>query len=162
MNRATPVISERPEVLKALLKAERNVRCAQRIQMLYLFATRQVRTRSAAAAALGVHRDTIGAWLERYTEGGLAALLERYVPSGKPPRVTPAIEAELRALLATPQRFSSYQAIVDWLWQQHQIRLSYSAVYALVRQKLRVRLSGGRGPRVEAVERGEEQPPRRL
>ncbi|NTU85316.1 MAG: helix-turn-helix domain-containing protein [Chloroflexales bacterium] len=59
--------------------------------------------------------------------------------------MTPAIEAELRALLATPQRFSSYQAIVDWLWQQHQIRLSYSAVYALVRQKLQLRLNVRRG-----------------
>jgi transposase len=141
MNRAIPAITERPEVLKALLKAERAVKRAQRIQMLYLFASKQVHTRRAAAAALGVHRETVGAWLECYASGGLAALLTCYVPPGKTPRVTPAIEAELRALLGAPQRFSSYQAIVDWLWQQHQIQLSYSAVYALVRQKLRVRLS---------------------
>ncbi|NTU77913.1 MAG: helix-turn-helix domain-containing protein [Chloroflexales bacterium] len=148
MNRAIPAITERPEALKALLKAERNVKRAQRIQMLYLFASKQARTRRAAAAALGVHRETVGAWLECYESGGLAALLACYVPPGKTPTVTPVIEAELRTLLAAPAYFSSYQAIVDWLWQQHQIRLSYSAVYALVRQKLRVRMSVRRGARV--------------
>jgi transposase len=140
MNRAIPPISESAEELKLLLKAERNVRCAQRIQMLYLFASRQAQTRSAAATTLGVHRETIGAWLAIYASGGLPALLTLYVPSGKKPTVTPEIEAELRALICASQRFSSYQAVVDWLWQQHHLRLSYSAVYVLVRHKLRARL----------------------
>jgi transposase len=144
MNRPIPPITERPEQLKALLKAEHNVKCAQRIQMLYLFASHQVRTRRDVARALGINRDTVGAWLDRYASGGLPALLDHAVPPGKKPLVTPAIEAELRALLASPQGFESYQAIVDWLWQQHAIRLSYSAVYALVRQKLGMHVRGRR------------------
>lgn len=140
MNRAVPPIHEEPETLRALLKAERSARVAQRIHMLYLFASKQVQTRSDAARIIGVHRDTIGTWLDWYASGGLPALLKRYIPPGKKPVVTPAIEAELRAALSDQAAFDSYWAIVEWLWREHQIKLTYSAVYALVRKKLKAPL----------------------
>lgn len=146
MNRTIPPILESPEQLKALLKAERRVKCAQRLQMLYLLASKQTKTRRAIAAALGVHRETIGAWLDLYVSGGIDRLLELRVPPGRAPTVTPEIETCLRAALKAPGSFHSYQAIVDWLWQQHGISLSYSAVHALVRYKLKLNVVRQRKP----------------
>lgn len=140
MNRAIPPITETPEDLKALLKAEHHVKRAQRIQMLYLLASKQIQTRRAVALALGVHRETIGAWLELYASGGLTALLDLYTPAGKKPTVTPTIAAALHAALCT-HGFSSYQEIADWLWNHHGIQLSYSAVHTLVHYKLKLPLN---------------------
>lgn len=136
MNRAVPPITESADELKALLKTEGDVKCAQRLQMLYLFASGQAKTRTAVAALLGVHRETVGEWLTRYAAGGREALCAYRTPPGKAPSVTPEVEQALRAALASPTGFPSYGAIGDWLWQQHGIRLSYSAVYALVHDKL--------------------------
>ncbi len=139
MNRAVPTITEPADELKILLKAEDDVKRAQRLQMLYLFASQQVKTRKEAAAILGVNRETIGAWLAQYADGGRDALLEVYVAAGKPSSLPPEVEAALREALATPTGFASYGEIVDWLWQQHGIRLAYSTVHKLVRYKLKAR-----------------------
>ena len=139
MNRAVPTITEAAEELKILLKAEDDVKRAQRLHLLYLFASQQVKTRKEAAAILGVHRGTIGAWLDRYAAGGADAMLEVHGAPGKAPRLPPEVEAALREALATPTGFASYGEIVDWLWQQHGMRLAYSTVHKLVRYKLKAR-----------------------
>lgn len=53
MNRAVPTITESAEALKLLLKAEDDAKRAQRLQVLYLFASQQVKTRKEAAAIRG-------------------------------------------------------------------------------------------------------------
>ena len=139
MNRAVPTITETAEELKTLLKAERDVKRAQRLQMLYLFASKQVKTRKEAAAVLGVHRETLGDWLTLYETGGREGLLKLYVPPGKAPSVTPEVETQLREALSTPSGFTSYGEIREWLWQNQGIRLAYSTVHTLVRYKLKAR-----------------------
>lgn len=139
MNRAVPTITETAEELKTLLKAERDVKRAQRLQMLYLFASKQVKTRKEAAILLGVHRETLGDWLALYETGGREGLLKLYVAPGKAPSVTPEVEAQLREALSTPSGFASYGEIQEWLWQNQGIRLAYSTVHTLVRYKLKAR-----------------------
>jgi transposase len=139
MNRAVPTITETTEELKTLLKAERDVKRAQRLQMLYLFASKQVKTRKAAATLLGVHRETLGDWLTLYQTGGREGLLTLYVAPGKAPSVTPEVETQLREALSKPAGFASYGEIQEWLWQNQGIRLAYSTVHALVRYKLKAR-----------------------
>ncbi|PDV98243.1 helix-turn-helix domain-containing protein [Candidatus Viridilinea mediisalina] len=139
MNRAAPSITESAEELKALLKAEDDTKQAQRLHMLYLFASNQVKTRKEAAAILGVHRDTIGAWVAQYAAGGRDALLDVYVAAGRAPSITPEVEVALREALANPSGFASYSEIVNWLWKEHGIRLAYSTVHTLVRYKLNAR-----------------------
>lgn len=52
--------------------------------MLYGLASGQAQTRREVGRLLGVPRHPITHWLARYEVGGLAALLEVYVPAGKP------------------------------------------------------------------------------
>ena len=75
MKRRLPQIHQSQEELHQLLKAEREVQKWQRLQALYLLVSRQARTRLAVAKLLGVHRHSVGAWLELYEQGGLEGLL---------------------------------------------------------------------------------------
>jgi len=107
--------------------------------MLYLFASKQVKTRKEAATLRGVHRETLGDWLTRYETGGREGFLKLYAAPGKAPSVTPEVEAQLCEALSTPRGFASYGEIQEWLWQNQGIRLAYSTVHTLVRYKLKAR-----------------------
>ena len=89
MNRIMPAIHESADELKTRLQQEHDHRKRQRLHMLYLLASGQAR-RGHVAQLLGVDRNTIGRWLTRYTQGGLAARLAVYVPAGKAPALAPA------------------------------------------------------------------------
>jgi transposase len=54
--------------------------------MIYLLASGQTHTRQDVAHLPGVHRHTMSHWLAGYAAGGLATLLETYVPPSKRPK----------------------------------------------------------------------------
>jgi transposase len=55
--------------------------------------------REAAAASCGMDRQTLRDWVHRYNAEGVEGLRDRPLP-GRKPRLTPAQEAELAALVA--------------------------------------------------------------
>lgn len=89
MNRAVPTITETADELKPLLKAACAVRRAQRLQMLSLFASKQVKTRKAAAPLLGMHRETLGAWVALSETGGTRRLAQAGRSPWHPPMRAP-------------------------------------------------------------------------
>ena len=139
MNRTMPVIHESADALKHRLQQERDPRKRQRLHLLYLLATGQARRRCQAAHLLGVERNTIGRWLTRYTQGGLDALLDVYVPAGKAPALAPQQLAQLQQRLAQPDGFASYGEIQQWIATTLGVQLGYHAVHTLVHDKLRAR-----------------------
>ncbi len=139
MYRALPAIAESADELHALLKAERHPKKHQRLHALYLVASGQARTKQSVAALLGVHRDTIGAWMATYVDGGLSAYLDLYVPSGRAPAVPPEVEAELVQALQRPEGFASYSEIQTWLRINYSIQMQYKALHKLVHHKLNAR-----------------------
>ena len=139
MNRTMPVIHESADDLKHCLQQERDPRKRQRLHLLYLLATGQARRRGQAAHLLGVERNTIGRWLTRYTQGGLDALLDVYVPAGKAPALAPQQLAQLQQRLAQPDGFASYGEIQQWIATTLGVQLGYHAVHTLVHDKLRAR-----------------------
>lgn len=139
MNRTMPVIHESADDLKHRLPHERDPRKRQRLHLLYLLATGQARRRCQAAHLLGVERNTIGRWLTRYTQGGLDALLDVYVPAGKAPALAPQQLAQLQQRLAQPDGFASYGEIQQWIATTLGVQLGYHAVHTLVHDKLRAR-----------------------
>lgn len=139
MNRTMPVIHESADDLKHRLQQERDPRKRQRLHLLYLLASGQARRRCQAAHLLGVERNTIGRWLTRYTQGGLDALLDVYVPAGKAPALAPQQLAQLQQRLAQPDGFASYGEIQQWIATTLGVQLGYHAVHTLVHDKLRAR-----------------------
>lgn len=139
MNKPLPTITESLEALQKRLRTEPEAKKRQRLQALYLLARGQARSRLAAAQLLAVHRHTVSAWLTLYAEGGLKALLTIHKAPGKGSTLTPSVLEKLRTRLAQPQGFASYGQSQQYLTQEHHVALSYSAVHALVRYKLRAK-----------------------
>lgn len=144
MNKALPVIHESAEELKRLLVRERQPAKHQRLHALYLLASGQARFRGEVAHQLGVDRNTVARWLEQYAQGGLAALLQIYVPAGKRKPLTADQLAQLQQQLATPQGFGSYDEARQWIAATFDVTLTYNATHKLLRYKLGAKLKVAR------------------
>ena len=123
MYREIPPISESVAELKQRLQHEYHGRKKPRLQMLYLLAGGQAHTRQDVARLLGLSRNTIGRWLATYAAGGLAALLDIYVPAGKAPSLAPPVLASLEQALQQPEGFASYKDLQQWLAQTHGVQV---------------------------------------
>ena len=154
MYRALPTITETAEELKARLSAERHRQKRQRLHALYLLASGQARTRQQVAQLLGVHRETVGAWLATYATGGLTALLDVYVAPGKQPSLPPDVERALQQQLCHPDGFASYEAIRLWLLETHQITIKYKTLHNLLRTKLKAKPKVVRPGHIKKPDRG--------
>ena len=140
MRTAIPPIAEHETELKQRLRREHDSHKKLRLQMLYLLASGQAHDRQEVAHLLGVHRNTIGRWLARYAARGLQALLETYVPAGKPVSLAPAVLASLEQALRRPDGFASYEALRQWVRQTHGVEVNYKTLYSLVRTRFRAEL----------------------
>lgn len=136
MRKRMPTIIESADALHERMKHEKDPKKRQRLQALYVVASGHARYRQDVAALLGVHRHSVAAWFEAYAAGGVDQMLHYQVP--RPPlrqRITPTALTALHERLQDPHGFAGYRQIRTWLAEQHQVRLSYSGVYALVRGK---------------------------
>ncbi len=140
MRRAIPPIIEHSDDLKQRLQHEQDRRKKPRLHMLYLLVTGQAHTRQQVAALLGISRNTVGHWLALYEAGGLAALLNVYVPPGKRPSLAPEVLASIEQALRQPDGFASYGELRHWIEQTHQVRVKYKTLYSLVRTKFKAKL----------------------
>jgi transposase len=140
MYRATPGIREHVNELKQRLQHEHDGHKKPRLQMLYLLASGQAHSRQDVAQLLGVHRNTIGRWLAIYAAGGLQALLDTYIPTGKPVSLAPAVLASLQGALRRPEGFVSYEALRQWVRRTHGLEVKYQTLYRIVRTRFRAKL----------------------
>jgi transposase len=140
MRKTIPVIAEDTNTLKQRLRHEHHGRKKPRLQMLYLLASGQARSRQGVAQLLGVHRNTIGHWLAIYEAGGLTALLEVYVPAGKPISLPPDVLVGLEQALRQPAGFASYEALRQWVKQAYGVEVNYHTLYTIVRTRFKAKL----------------------
>jgi transposase len=78
--------------LRAAAAASRDADAARR--MLALALVKEGQSRSVAARACGMDRQTLRDWVHRYNAEGLAGLLDRR-PPGRAPSLSPAQQAEV-------------------------------------------------------------------
>lgn len=107
MNKGMTLIWEEPQVLVELMKKEKDARKLQRLQMLYLMATGQGKTRQEVGQLLGVHGETVGKWLDRYERGRIPYLLEIKAKGGSKSSLSPEIIAAMKEKLSEPEGVSS-------------------------------------------------------
>jgi len=144
MNKAMPFVWESSQYLRELISKEQNKRKALRLQMLYLLATRQATTRSKAATLLGLDRDTIGDWLNKYERGGLASLLEISIPCGLHSSLPENVVEAMRLKLQEPAGLASFKALHSWVEQNFQPHSSYRVIHYTATKVLGGRLAVGR------------------
>jgi Helix-turn-helix domain len=103
MYQALPPIREDLHTLQARLHRERDPKRKPRLHLLVLLKSGHVTSRGQAAAHLALHRNTVAAWLRRYRDGGLEALLtykEAGAPAGQK-TLPPAVFEQLQACIAS-------------------------------------------------------------
>src|ERR687887_217643 len=135
MYQPLPPITEDLAILEDQLRRERDPKRKPRLHLLVLLKSGQVTSRGQAAAPLALHRNTVAAWLRRYRDGGLDALLT-YKEAGGPggqKTLPPAVFAQLQARLATPTGFASYVDLQQWLRAAFALEVPYHTLHGLVR-----------------------------
>jgi transposase len=140
MHNPLSLITEHADTLKQRLQREHDGRKKPRLQMLYVLASGQAQTRREVAQPLGVHRHTIGHWLALYEAGGLEALLDVYIPAGKPLSLPPEVLAAIEQALRQPAGFASYEALRQWVQQTHHLEVNYHTLYTIVRTRFKAKL----------------------
>ena len=120
--------------------------------MLYLLASEQAQTRQDVAHLLGVSRNTVGRWLARYQSGGLIALLDIYVPTGKRPSLAPDVLTSIEQVLQRPAGFGSYEVLRQWVERTHHVQVKYKTLYTLVRTRFKAKLKVARPSHTKNVE----------
>jgi len=123
---------------KALHKA-RTVSQKERLQMLVWLKQGAVSNRSDLAVRCGRDKATMTRWLARYKQGGLRALLATRRAPGASRKIQGEALAQLKARLAQPEGFHSYQAIQQWLEQTCQLKVEYGTLYRVVRYELKAK-----------------------
>jgi len=142
MYQPLPTITEDLDTLEDRLHRERDPKRKPRLHLLVLLQSGQVTSRGQAATHLALHRNTVAAWLRRYRDGGLAALLT-YKKAGAPKgqkTLPPAVFEQLKTRLATPTGFASYLAVQHWLRQEFGLEVRYKTVHGMVHDQLKAKL----------------------
>lgn len=98
------------------------------------------RSHQNLARILARNPSTITRWLQKYRKQGLSGLLEMKQPPGQPPTINGVVLESLKARLDSPQGFGSYGEIVNWLFENYRLNVSYRMVHYLVRYKLACKL----------------------
>ncbi|MGL5076046.1 MAG: IS630 family transposase [Waterburya sp.] len=133
-------IEETEEILKELLKQQKEGKKRERLQMLYWLKTRQAETVDHLAVLLGYHRTTISRWLTKYRRGGLEKLLEIKKSTGRKKSLKEEIQARIKKELEDPEGFLSYQEIKIWIEAVFEINVCYTTVHKYVRYQLKSKL----------------------
>jgi transposase len=131
-------IRESIEELRSLLNEQKTSESFQKVQVLYLLKSQQVKTITEVAEIVGKHRVTIQNWLRCYEKEGIEGLLKEKTGGGRKLIIGEEIIEKLREKLEQTSEFSSYKDIQTWLEKEFQIQVSYDVVYYLVRKKLKL------------------------
>ncbi|MGL5940329.1 MAG: helix-turn-helix domain-containing protein [Waterburya sp.] len=134
-------IAETTTELEKLLRLTEFVEVRERIQVIYWIKSDPIKTVTAISLLLGKHETTIFRWLNIYRTQGLKALLNKGKSSGRNKKITPFIEQSLKKKLQDPEQFHSYKEAHLWLKKEHGIEISYTAVYQLIRYRLKEKLN---------------------
>ncbi|MEG5067558.1 helix-turn-helix domain-containing protein [Microcoleus sp. B3-A4] len=123
-------ITESVENLGKILKQQKKILAYNKVQMLYLFQSKQVETVREVSTVLGKSEATIHRWLSQYRKGGRENLLKNRQVFGRPKKFSVEIAASLQQELRDPEGFQNYKEVHLWLWLIKGIASSYPAVYS--------------------------------
>ena len=144
MNKEMILVKEEPEALVEMMKKEKDARKLPRLQMLYLIATRQAKTRQEVGQLLGIHGETVGKWLTRYETGDIPYLLEIKAKGGSKSSLSAEVIAAMKDKLSEPQGVRTYHQLKVWVEQKFALITTYWVIYYTATVLLKSRLAVAR------------------
>jgi len=140
-----PPVLESAEELKDLLTYEQSVKRRNRLHLLFLIRSGQVKNRGEAAIRLVVHRNSVSGWLDAYKAGGLAQMLRIGTTGPKPVQKSlPAPVFDALQKQVSGEGFSGYTHAQEWLRTEYGFDVPYSTVHKLIRYRLGAKLKRAR------------------
>lgn len=146
-------IAESVEYLEKSYKQAGNANHKERLQMLWWLKSGQVKQHQELSRRLGRDGSTISRWLQKYRNGGLAALLEIKTAPGRTPAIQGEVLKKLQARLDQPEGFQSYGEIRQWLNNECGLCVEYKTVHQTVRYRLGAKL---KVPRPHSIKHDEQ------
>jgi len=137
-----PAITEDLDDLRRRFRAARDPERKRRLHALVLLVAGEATTRKAIAERLGVDRQTVARWFDRYRDGGLGYVLTPSTRGARPGQRTvpaPVLDA-LKARLDDPAGFGGFHKVQLWLHDEYALDVPYKSVYTLVRYRLKAKL----------------------
>jgi len=148
-------ILETEDYLRNLFLSETDIRKKERLQVIYLIKTKEVRKIVKLSKIILRDRRTIGLWIKKYQELGLDGLLERNTSEGRPSQLSEDNLSKLKDKLSNSEGFKSYKAIKLWILKEFGQDLPYKTVFRICHDKL------GASPKVSRP-RNPKQDPEKL
>jgi transposase len=133
-------IAESEAELKKRLQHAREAIHKEKLQMLWWVKSGQLTQQQEIAERLGRDTSTITRWLQQYRRGGLEMLLQIKKAPGAERKLSDEVLSDLQQQLNTPEGFSNYGEIVEWLKLKHGLTVKYATVYEWVRYRLGAKL----------------------
>ena len=133
-------IQESAEFLEKSLRQAKSAKQGERLRLLWWLKTGQVSEHQELSRLLGRAPSTITRWLNRYRTGGLSELLAEKKAPGKPAAITGDLLAKLKQRLDSPEGFSSYGEIQQWVETESGVSIPYKTVHKTVRYRLGAKL----------------------
>jgi transposase len=95
--------------LKILLHRQKTGSAKERVYLLYLLKSEQVKSVTEAASLLGRHRVTLERWLGQYRQGGMSQLLSPRPSGGRKRHIREEADQKLQA------RLQQVEVFIKWV-----------------------------------------------
>ena len=122
------------ELKKELKKHQKEYKLYQRIQAVLMVKSGE--TRKQAAEYIGVHRNTVGAWVTKYNKEGLNGLKVDYSNCGAESRLTNQQLSTLFEILTDPNKNYTIRDARNIIKKEFDVEYSNKQVWVITRKKL--------------------------
>lgn len=130
-------------MLMSRIKAEKNGNRKDKLKLLKMISTNEIKMIKEAVEKLDRGSGTISIWLDKYRKGGLKRLLASKKvgrPKGSFKYLNKEQISKLKEALNNEQGFRSYKEIQVWVEKEFNVKIPYTTLWNLVRKNLKAKL----------------------
>jgi transposase len=141
-------VKEGKEVVqKELVNCSASIR--PRLKMLLLL-IKGVKSNTALGAKVGVNRNCIASWKQRYENGGLLALVAEKRGGNRVGAITKEMHTQLQQRLSDPQGgFTTYKQAQQWINERFGLQMKYKTVNQYLHYHFHTKLKAGRKSHIQ-------------
>lgn len=141
-------VKESKEVLqKVLVGCSASIR--PRLKMLLLL-LKGIMSNTALGAKVGVNRNCIASWKQRYEKGGLLALVEEKRGGNRVGAINKDVHTQIQQRLSDPKGgFTSYKQAMEWINERFGLQMKYKTVNQYLHYHFHTKLKAGRKSHVQ-------------
>jgi transposase len=117
---------------------------------MLLLILKGISSNTALAPKVGVNRNCIAAWKQRYERGGLSALLQEKRGGNRKGAINSEVHHRIRQRLSDPKGgFTSYKQAQEWINESFGLQMKYKTVHQYLHYHFDAKLKVGRKSHIQ-------------